>query len=105
MNGNAQTMPDRAREVAYQAVQTGRRNTAAMLENAAARLGERVERGSMRGAAAGRAASGMQEAATYLRAHEASEIWGDVEGYVRQHPMRSLLMAIATGAILARIFR
>jgi hypothetical protein len=103
--GNAQTMPDRAREVAYQAVQSGRRNTAAILENAAARLGQRVERGSVRGAAAGRAASGMQEAATYLRAHEASEIWADAERYVRQHPGRSLLMAVVTGAMLARIFR
>jgi hypothetical protein len=105
MNGNTQTMPDRAREVAYQAVQSGRRNTAAMLENAAARIGQRVERGSVQGAAAGRAASGMQGAATYLRAHETSEIWGDVESYVRKHPARSLLMAIVTGAILARIFR
>jgi ElaB/YqjD/DUF883 family membrane-anchored ribosome-binding protein len=108
MSEKAQQMPDRAREMAYQAVDSGRENTAAMLETAAERLGERTDMSGSRGIqgmAAEKAAQGLQEAAGYLREHEAAEIWQDVEGYVKQHPGRSVLMAVGAGLLVGRILR
>jgi ElaB/YqjD/DUF883 family membrane-anchored ribosome-binding protein len=47
----------------------------------------------------------MQEAAGYLREHDAAEIWEDVEGYVKQHPGRAVLVAAAAGLIFGRMLR
>jgi hypothetical protein len=55
--------------------------------------------------AAERAAAGLQDAATYLREHDAAEMWGDVESYVKRYPGRSVLMAVATGLVVGRILR
>ena len=102
----AQEMPDRAREMALNAADSGRESTATALENAAELISERAEGTvGMQGVAAEKAAEGMQEAAGYLREHDAAEIWEDVEGYVKQHPGRSVLVAAAAGLIVGRILR
>ena len=102
----AQEVPDRAREMAMNAADSGRESTATALENVAERIGERVDgTGGMQNVAAEKAAEGVQEAAGYLREHDAAEIWEDVEGYVKQRPGRAVLVAAATGLIVGRILR
>lgn len=109
---DAGSIADRAREAAasaaVSAAELGREGAASSLERAAAGLEERVTAMGADGVpamAAGRAAEGLQAAAGYLREHESTEMWGDLERYVKQHPMRALVGAIATGILVGRIFR
>jgi hypothetical protein len=97
---------ERARELAYHAVDSGRASTAAILETAAERLGPRTERtaAGLQEAAA-KAADGMEEAASYLRRHETVEIWGDVGRYVKHHPIRTTLVAVAAAIATLRLLR
>ena len=91
---------------AYDAVETGRESAASGLERAASSLEQRAQgTEGMPAMAAERSAEGMQSAAGYLRQHDSAEIWQDVEHYVQQYPVRSLLGAIATGFIVGRMLR
>jgi hypothetical protein len=113
----ARTLADQARETAsiaaseagdraYDAVETGRETAATGLERAASTLEKRASTTEgIPAVAAERAAEGMQSAAGYLRGHDSSEIWQDVEHYVHRYPVRSLLGAIATGFLVGRILR
>lgn len=105
LRDQAAEMAPRAREAAYDTVESGRTGAAEGLERAAENL-ERQSRGDgMTAMAAGAAADGMQQAAGYLRTHETAEMWEDVERYVREHPGRSVLAAIAAGVVVGRILR
>lgn len=91
---------------AYGAAETGRENAASGLERAAAGLERRADGSDgMSAMAAERAAEGMQSAAGYLRQHDSTEIWQDVERYVQHNPVRSLLGAVAAGFVVGRILR
>lgn len=113
----ARTMADQARQSAseiaseagdraYEAAESGRQSAASGLERAAERV-EQTAAGQqgMPAMAAERAAEGMQSAAGYLREHDTAEVWQDVERYVRQNPVRSVLGAVAAGFVVGRILR
>jgi hypothetical protein len=52
-----------------------------------------------------RLVDGMEATAGYLHSHPTGEVVRDLRESVRRHPMRSLLLALAAGYLLARIFR
>lgn len=47
----------------------------------------------------------MERTAGYLREHDTTELWGDVETFVREHPMQAAVGALAAGFVLGRIVR
>ncbi len=47
----------------------------------------------------------MQEAAGYLREHEAAEVWGGITSYVKHYPGRTALAAVTAGIVFGRILR
>lgn len=101
----AQEMGARTADAARDAAESGREGAAGMLERTAERIEQRSDEGGMQGAAAGKAAEGMQAAAGYLKEHDTGELIEDVEHYVRSHPMRSLAGAVAAGFLVGRILR
>ncbi len=50
-------------------------------------------------------AAGMQTSADWLRDADLDKIKGDVEKQVKEHPGRSLLVALGAGFLLAKLFR
>ena len=76
------------------------------MERAAEALRERS--GSMEGAPAQaslKVAEGMETASTYLKEHNTTEMWSDVERYAKEHPGKALAGAVVTGFVLGRILR
>ena len=105
LRDRAAEMAPRAQEAAYNAAESGREGAASTLERAADNLDRQASGDGMTSMAAGAAADTMQQAAGYLRSHETAEVWDDVERYVRQHPGRSVLMAVAAGLVVGRVLR
>lgn len=105
LRDQAASMVPGARDAAYDTVESGRTGAADSMERAAENLERHAGGDGMTAMAAGAAADGMQQAAGYLRTHETAEIWEDVERYVRAHPGRSVLAAIAAGLVVGRIMR
>jgi len=95
----------RAQQAVADAVDSGRHNAAAAMDRAAGSLDRRAEGDGVSAMAAGAAADTMQQAAGYLRSRDTGEMWGDVEHYVRDHPGRSVLMAVAAGLVVGRVLR
>ncbi len=52
-----------------------------------------------------KAAEGMSRTAEYLREHDTSRMWDDLEIFVRQHPLQAIAGAIFAGFIFARMIR
>jgi ElaB/YqjD/DUF883 family membrane-anchored ribosome-binding protein len=95
-----------AKDRAYDAAEAGRESTADALGRGAAALKERATEGEgLPAAVADRAADGLESAAGYLKEHETSEVWQDLERYVRAHPMQSVAAAIAAGIVFGRALR
>ena len=94
---------DLARELAGQALDAGR-HAPAVLGDAAHRIAPRIEVAAERveDKVVEKAAGGMQEAAGYLREHKAREIKRDLGHYLTQHPVRTALLAGATGIVVGR---
>ena len=107
--GAMDTAREKASEVgqkAQEGVEQGRQQAASGLSQAAETLRERSEGSSGVASDAGvKVAEGMESAAGYLQTHTSTEIWTDVEGYVRQHPGQALAGAIVTGFLIGRILR
>jgi ElaB/YqjD/DUF883 family membrane-anchored ribosome-binding protein len=59
----------------------------------------------MAGKAGEKVAEGMERSATYLREHSTEDMRGDVERYVREHPMQAMAGALVAGFVLSRILR
>lgn len=101
----AEELAPQARDRAYQATESGRESGAGALDQAASGLEERASSGGVTGMAAERTAEGMHSAAGYLKDHETSEIWDDVEQYVRTHPVQAVAAAVVTGIVVGRVLR
>jgi ElaB/YqjD/DUF883 family membrane-anchored ribosome-binding protein len=57
------------------------------------------------GEAGTKVAAGMESAATYLKEHNTTEMWNDLELYAKEHPGQALAGAVVTGFVLGRILR
>jgi ElaB/YqjD/DUF883 family membrane-anchored ribosome-binding protein len=98
----AQEYGERAQEQA----EKGREQTATGMQKAAGMVRERTAGTSGMPAEAGaKAADALDSASGYLRTHETSEIWNDVESYAKTHPTQALAGAIFAGFVLGRILR
>jgi ElaB/YqjD/DUF883 family membrane-anchored ribosome-binding protein len=51
------------------------------------------------------AAAKLENASGYLREHEVSDMMTDVERLVRNHPTESLVVALAAGFLVGRMFK
>jgi len=94
----------KARERAQETVEERRERLASRVEEAASGLLQHAEEGeNLRYEAERRVAHGLESAAGYLHSHQTAEVAGDVGVYVRQHPVRSMIMAAVIGYLLAKI--
>jgi len=55
--------------------------------------------------AAGTAADTLEQAGTYLKEQDLSDMRADVEGLIRRYPVQSLLVGLGVGYLLARSMR
>jgi ElaB/YqjD/DUF883 family membrane-anchored ribosome-binding protein len=91
---------------AQEQVEAGKERAATGMERAAEQVRERVSsQGGMAGKAGEKVAEGMERSATYLREHSTEDMRGDVERYVREHPMQAMAGALVAGFVLSRILR
>jgi hypothetical protein len=98
----ASEMAERAQERA----EVGREQAAGGMHSAADQIRERT--GSSEGMpreAGAKVAETMDSTANYLQEHSTSEIWNDVELYVRKHPGQALAGAVVAGLLIGRILR
>ena len=94
------------RERAVEAAEEAREKAAERVHTAAESVRERVAgRGGIPETAGEKVAEGMQRTATYMRQHDTGTILHDVVQYVREHPKRSIVAAVAFGYVLGRVFR
>lgn len=83
----------------------GMTRAADRVETAADKLRERAEHADgMKAQAETKVADTMEQAAGYLREKDTTAVRGDVETFVREHPMQALAGAIVGGYVLGRIF-
>jgi hypothetical protein len=94
---------DKAREQA----EAGKDQAASGMEKAAGMLRERTAGtdGGVASQAGTKVADGMESAASYLRQHDTTEMWNDVEAYAKQHPTQALAGAVIAGFLLGRLIR
>jgi ElaB/YqjD/DUF883 family membrane-anchored ribosome-binding protein len=57
------------------------------------------------GEAGTKVAESMESAATYLKEHNTTEMWNDLEHFAKEHPGQALAGAVVTGFVLGRILR
>lgn len=94
------------KEKATEQADAGINKAAEGLQRTAEQMRERAgEQGGVKGEVATRAADGLEKTATYLREHEATEIWTDVEAFVKEHPVQAAISALAAGFVLGRVLR
>src|SRR5690349_15743584 len=116
------TLKDQAAEAASQArnratefartaeaqINDKRKTAAAALDSAAGtvhRASDTLPVGD-RAASFGHAAAGrMESAADYLGDHDVRDMAGDVRRFVKKHPGRSVIAAVAIGFMVGRLFR
>lgn len=85
---------------------TGIDKAASGLQKAADQMRSRMnQQGGTQGQVGTKVADGLEKSATYLRDHEANEIWDDVEQWVKDHPIQSAAGAAVAGFVIARILR
>jgi len=95
---------DKARERASEQVEGQRERIASRVDQAASSLMHHAESGeNLRYEAERRVAHGLESAAGYLHSHQANEVAGDVNGYVHQHPLRSIVIAAVIGFLLGKL--
>jgi ElaB/YqjD/DUF883 family membrane-anchored ribosome-binding protein len=76
------------------------------LEKAAVQLRDRAENGGGVQEKVGvRVADSLEKTSTYLRDHEATEIWTDVERFVQQHPIQAAVGAAVAGYVVAKVLK
>lgn len=108
-HGAAAKAEEKARELrakAQERADAGVEKAAERVATAAEKLRERADQSSgIPAEAEAIVADTMQRTAGYLKEHDSAEILGDVQAYVRAHPMRALAGAAIGGFILARVLR
>jgi hypothetical protein len=97
----AQDMGTKAQEKA----EIGKEKVADGIEGAVGTMRDKLPSDGMVGKAGTVAADSLEKTAGYLRDHETSELWADVQEYVKLHPASSLVGALAAGFVLSRILR
>jgi ElaB/YqjD/DUF883 family membrane-anchored ribosome-binding protein len=97
-------LTEKARERAQETVEQRRERLASRVEEAASGLLHHAEEGeNLRYEAERRVGRGLESAAGYLHSHQTAEVAGDVGVYVREHPVRAMIMAAIIGYLLAKI--
>jgi len=100
----ARRLAEKARERAQGEAEVQRERIASRVDEVASGLLHHAEEGdNLRFQAERRVAHGLENAAGYLHSHQTSEVAGDVASYVRQHPIRSLIMAGVIGFLLGKL--
>jgi hypothetical protein len=92
-------------QVAQEKAEVGKERAAEGMERLAGQLRERTGEEGAAAAAGQKVADSMEKTAYYLREHEVTEIWGDLEAYVREHPMQAMAGAVFAGFLLGRMMR
>jgi ElaB/YqjD/DUF883 family membrane-anchored ribosome-binding protein len=89
---------------AQERIDLQRDRVASRIEDAATRLRERGDAAGTIGHMAGeQVATRMESAAGYLHERHTDEIAGDLAGYVKQHPIQSIVAAACLGYVFGRI--
>lgn len=97
-------MAEETRGRAMEAAEAGETRAAEGMDRAASELRDRADGTPVAGAAV-KAADGMERSAEYLRNKDTNEMWGDVEQYVRDHPVMGIAGSVAAGFLVGRILR
>lgn len=107
----AKTVKEKAAAAGQKAarkIDESREPAASAMESAATSLHENAERlpgGAKAERLVHRAAGKIEDAASYVRGHDARAAGQDIQEFVKSHPVQSLLAAVAVGFIAGRIFR
>ena len=102
MQEKASDMGDRMQSQA----DTQKDRAAGGLEKTAGKMREQMgDKGGTAAQVSDKVAGQMERTAGYLREHETDEIWGDVEQYVKDHPMQAAISAAVAGFVIARVLR
>ena len=104
----AQEQATAVKDKALEQAEAGKQRAASGLHSAADQLRNRTgeeEPDDLRGKAMTKAADTIERSATYLDEHETSEIWDDIEKFVREHPMQAAAGALVAGLVIGRILR
>ena len=82
----------------------GIEKAAGSLDSAAGRIKAMSSEHEGKPARAGtKLAEEMEEAASYLREHDSSEIFKDLSAYVKKHPLQAVVGAIVAGFFVGRV--
>jgi hypothetical protein len=93
-------------EKARDQVEAGREQAASSMNRMADAVRERTADSSgVAGQAGAKVAESMESAAGYLREHNTSDIWSDVESYAKGHPGKALAGAVVAGFLMGRLLR
>jgi ElaB/YqjD/DUF883 family membrane-anchored ribosome-binding protein len=113
MASKAQEMGQAAQEKAADMGQKAQEKADAGMDAAASGLGQAASmlrqqgeqhQGSV-GTAAARTADTLDQASTYLRDKDTSQVLDDIEAFVRERPVESVLIAAGIGFVLSRIVK
>lgn len=84
----------------------GMHKAAQTMDQAAEKLRQRgSEQGGTMGQVAGTAADTLGSASQYLQGTDTAEMMDQVEAYIRQNPVQSLLIAAGVGFVLSKAFK
>jgi ElaB/YqjD/DUF883 family membrane-anchored ribosome-binding protein len=106
--GQARERAGEAVHAATQTVDAQRDTVAGGLDTVATQLRDRAETipgGDKTTQLAQTAADRIEGASGYLRQHEVSDMMSDLETVVRAHPTESLVIALAAGFLVGRMFK
>jgi hypothetical protein len=92
-------------EMANQVNVWAKDQAASGLERAAHMAHQRASGSGMPAEAGTKVANVMEDTAKYVRTHDTNDVWGDVEFYVRSHPIQALAAAVVGGFVLGKLFR
>jgi hypothetical protein len=101
----ASTIPALLADGLEAGAQALRQNRAVVTETAAAGSSVAVSKDSNVAAVTDTLASGMQSSADWLRDADLDKIKDGVEKQVKEHPARSLLVALGAGYLIGKAFR
>jgi ElaB/YqjD/DUF883 family membrane-anchored ribosome-binding protein len=91
-----------AEETANKAVDA----TADKVQNTADTLRDKVEGdGGIREKAGTTVADTMEDTAGYLREHDSRDIMSDIRTYVKEHPVQTMVTAVAFAFLAGRVFQ
>jgi ElaB/YqjD/DUF883 family membrane-anchored ribosome-binding protein len=103
--GAAQEKAAEYGRAAQEQAEVGKERAAEGMQRMAEQLRERTPDEGVTAAAGQKVAEGMERTAGYLREHEMTEMWSDLEEYVRQHPMQAMAGAVFAGFVIGRMIR